>query len=381
MRLFLLFYLCAYGAINLYAFLKAKAAFNFGLRSSTGIALALFFVLMVLAPIIVRLSESAGHDLFARIMAYTGYIWMALVFLFFSASVLIDLYRLILWLSGLILNRDFASVAFGAKTAFMIPCCISFGICVYGYYEALNVVAEHIIIETNKLPSGVERFRIAQISDVHLGLIVREARLNGILDKVRKADADVVVSTGDLLDGQINGMQSLSKMLNDINPRYGKYAVTGNHEFFAGIKPATDFIESSGFRLLRGESASIGNIVVFAGIDDPSVSYSTWNSTPDEKALLSSLSRERFIILLKHRPLIRQDSAGLFDLQLSGHVHKGQIFPFSLLTKLYYNHHAGLLTFEGGALYISRGSGTWGPPIRFLASPEVTVIDIVKKKN
>jgi predicted MPP superfamily phosphohydrolase len=96
--------------------------------------------------------------------------------------------------------------------------------------------------------------------------------------------------------------------------------------------------------------------------------------------VLSPLPRDRFIVLLKHRPLIEEESAGLFDLQLSGHVHKGQIFPFSIVTHFYYKHQAGLLRFDGGILYISRGTGTWGPPIRFLVPPEVTVIDIVRKK-
>jgi predicted MPP superfamily phosphohydrolase len=94
--------------------------------------------------------------------------------------------------------------------------------------------------------------------------------------------------------------------------------------------------------------------------------------------LLTLFPRNRFTILLKHRPLIYKGSLGLFDLQLSGHVHKGQIFPFSLLTKLYYPKHAGLLNADGGTLYVNRGSGTWGPPIRFLAPPEVTIIDIVR---
>jgi predicted MPP superfamily phosphohydrolase len=97
-----------------------------------------------------------------------------------------------------------------------------------------------------------------------------------------------------------------------------------------------------------------------------------------ETELLSKLPREKFTILLKHRPLVDREALGLFDLQLSGHTHKGQIFPFNLVTMLYYPTHAGFLRLEGDAsLYISRGSGTWGPPIRFLSPPEVTIIDLL----
>jgi predicted MPP superfamily phosphohydrolase len=97
-----------------------------------------------------------------------------------------------------------------------------------------------------------------------------------------------------------------------------------------------------------------------------------------EEAMLSKLPRNQFTLFLKHRPVIDNETRGLFDLQLSGHTHKGQIFPFSIITKLYYPNQAGLLALEKNThLYVSRGTGTWGPPIRFLASPEVTIIDLI----
>jgi len=106
-----------------------------------------------------------------------------------------------------------------------------------------------------------------------------------------------------------------------------------------------------------------------------------------EKKLLSDIPHEKFTLLLKHRPIINKSSIGLFDLQLSGHTHKGQIFPFTLLTGLYYNNNtyaflSGLKIFNGNSyLYVSRGAGTWGPPMRFLSPPEVTIIDVVYRKE
>ncbi len=376
MRLFLLVFLFLYGALHVHAFLKARAAFHFG--ASMGIVLALFFALMVLAPIIVRQSENAGLELFARITAYTGYLWMGIIFLFFSASLLIDLYRLFVYLGGSILHKDLASFILSAKAAFLIPLVISLCVSAYGYREALNIRTEHLTIRTEKLPQDVEKIRIVQISDVHLGLIVRSERLGLILEKVKEANPDILVSTGDLVDGQINRLEGLAEMLREIKPRYGKFAVLGNHEYFAGIKQALAFKKTAGFVLLRDEGVSIDNVIILVGVDDPAAKYSGNYKELDEKTLLSSFPRERFTVLLKHRPLIDHESFGLFDLQLSGHVHKGQIFPFSILTKLYYQNYAGLLKVDGSLLYVSRGSGTWGPPIRFLAPPEVTVIDIVR---
>jgi predicted MPP superfamily phosphohydrolase len=376
MRLFLLVFFFLYGALHLHVFLRARAAFDFGAR--IGIVLALFLIVMVLAPIIIRWSESVGFDLFARYMAWMGYIWLGFVFLFFSASLLVDFYRLVVYLGSALLHKDLAFFALTAKMVFIIPFFIAICISVYGYNEALNIRTEHVVINTTKLPKGVDRIRIAQISDVHLGLLVRRERLGLILEKVKAAAPDILVSTGDLVDGQINSLEGLADMIKEINPRYGKFAVLGNHEYYAGLKQAIEFKKIAGFTLLRGEGVSIDGIINLIGVDDPAAKYFNGYDESMEKHLLASFPRERFTILLKHRPLINKDSLGLFDLQLSGHVHKGQIFPFSLLTKIYYPKDAGLLSANGGLLYVSRGSGTWGPPIRFLAPPEVTVIDIVR---
>jgi hypothetical protein len=376
MRLFLLVFFFIYGALHLHAFLRVKAAFDFGAR--TGIILLFFFIVMVLAPVIIRQSENAGFDLFARYMAWIGYTWLGFIFLFFSASLLVDFYRLVVYLGSALLHKELAFFALTAKTVFIIPFFMAICISVYGYNEALNIRTEHVVINTTKLPKGVDRIRIAQISDVHLGLIVRKERLGLILEKVKAAAPDMLVSTGDLVDGQINSLEGLADMIKEINPRYGKFAVLGNHEYYAGLKQAIEFKKVAGFTLLRGEGISIDGIINLIGVDDPAAKYFNGYDESMEKRLLASFPRERFTILLKHRPLINKDSLGLFDLQLSGHVHKGQIFPFSLLTKIYYPKDAGLLRVNGGILYVSRGSGTWGPPIRFLAPPEVTVIDIVR---
>jgi predicted MPP superfamily phosphohydrolase len=376
MSLFFLVFFFLYGALHVHAFLKVKAAFDIGAR--TGIALALFFILMILAPVIVRQAENAGLELLARITAYTGYFWMGAIFLFVSASLLTDLYRLLIYLGSRVFQTNFSFYVLSAKSAFFIPLVISLCASSYGYWEAKDIRTEHLTIGTEKLPPGVEKIRIVQISDVHLGLIVRTERLRLILDKVKEANPDLLVSTGDLVDGQINGLEGLAEMLREIKPRYGKFAVLGNHEYYAGLKQALAFKKVAGFIVLRAYGLNIDNVITLVGVDDPAGKYFNAYDPSAEKTLLTSFPRDRFIVLLKHRPLVDQDSVGLFDLQLSGHVHKGQIFPFSILTKLYYPHYAGLLNVNGSFVYVSRGSGTWGPPIRFLAPPEVTVIDIVR---
>jgi hypothetical protein len=187
-----------------------------------------------------------------------------------------------------------------------------------------------------------------------------------------------LVSTGDLLDGQTDNLSNLAEMLREVPTTYGKFAVTGNHEFYAGITRALDFIKTSGFTILKGEGLTVSGLLNIAGVDDPAGRRYGLGSKVSEKALLAELPREKFTLLLKHRPLVDQDALGFFDLQLSGHIHKGQIFPFNLITMLFYPVVSGLHKIEKNAwLYVSRGSGTWGPPIRFMSPPEVTLIELV----
>ena len=377
MTLFMLTFFLLYGSMHIYAFLKAKAAFAFGTVTGTGVAL--FMLIMIFAPVIVRLSEKAGFEVFARLMSYIGYTWLGILFLFISASIVIDLYRLAIYSGGLILKKDLAPLIISAKYAFFVPLILSSVIAVYGYFDARNIRTETVLIKSPKIPAEAGNLRIVQISDVHLGLIVREERLRRILSEVKKADPDILVSTGDLVDGQINGLSGLAEILRSVNPRYGKFAITGNHEFYAGLPQALDFTEKAGFKILRGEVLTVAGLINIAGVDDPQVkAYSRFKGA-SEKELLSGISNGKFTVLLKHRPLIDTSALGLFDLQLSGHVHKGQIFPFSLITGTYYHPiQAGFAVLAGNShLYVSRGSGTWGPPIRFLSPPEVTVIDLV----
>lgn len=374
MPLFLAVFFLIYSGIHTYAFFKAKAALDFS--PAVSFCVAFFMAFMVLAPFLTRLSEKAGLDLLARLVAYAGYIWLGLLFLFFSSSIALELYRLLLSLIGFISGRVTSHLGISAALSFYLPLSLAVVIALYGYLEAGNIRTESLVIKSKKIGAPAGRLRIVQISDIHLGLIVRENRLRKILQKVREAKPDVLVSTGDLVDGEVCDLNSLYELFKEIKPRYGKFAITGNHEFFAGYKNAECFTEEAGFTLLRAQAATVAGINI-AGVDDPSAAAYGLATGPPEDELLRSLPREKFTILLKHRPFINKASLGLFDLQLSGHVHKGQIFPFSLITWLYYPIQSGFASLPGSSIYVSRGSGTWGPPIRFLSPPEVTVIELI----
>ncbi|MBU2538545.1 MAG: metallophosphoesterase [Proteobacteria bacterium] len=376
---FLLLYLSVYPLVHYYAFRKLRTAFQPGRK--TNICIILFMAVMIAAPIMVRVAERAGIETGARFWAYASFSWMGLLFLFLTISGTVDLLGFAIQAAKKIRKRKFAKAEISPRRLFTAQAILVLAIFAYGLFEATNTRLEHIEIANPKVSERLGRIRIAQISDVHLGLIIREGRLKKILARIQEAQPDILVSTGDLVDGQLNHLTEEVALLAAFNPPLGKLAITGNHEFYAGLQDALDFTEGSGFTVLRHRGVMVGGIN-FVGVDDPAAGSFGKEQAESEREVLFAQPRKNFTVLLKHRPEIDPDSLGLFDLQLSGHTHKGQIFPFNLLTWIFYPQRSGQLTkLDSGFLYLSRGTGTWGPPIRFLAPPEVTIIDLVHRNT
>jgi uncharacterized protein len=370
MTLFLLTFLSVYSAMNALVYFRARVFLPE--RAGIHILFILFLVLMVVAPIGVRLLERAGYEWPAKLLAYIGYGWMGFVFLALWAFLLVGTLGLVFRLSNSLKGANLPSLTGKISTAAVFAAVLL--VWAYGYLEARWVKLEHITVRTDKLPPGMNGIKIAQISDLHLGLINGKTRLEQIADLLRAEIPDLLVATGDIVDGDMAKNGEIHELLRQIRPRFGKYAVTGNHEFYAGLDQALETIERSGFRILRGETTTVDGVLNIIGVDDP-----TGGSTTDEASLLASTQNGLFTLFLKHRPEVPEKSRGLFDLQLSGHTHRGQIFPFGFITGMVYPLQNGLHDLGGGSkIYTSRGSGTWGPPLRVLSPPEVTIIELVR---
>jgi predicted MPP superfamily phosphohydrolase len=358
----------AYGGIQLYV--ANRIATALALPSSGSMALLAWAALMTFMPLLIWRWERRGWHRRVVAGAWIGYGWMGVSFLFFWISLAISLIGVLLPLAGA--NADLST-----RTEFLWACALTAIVSVYGFVDALLPRIERVTIRTPKLGGGSRPLRIAVISDVHLGAMIGARRLRAILDKLRALDPDVLVSAGDLVDGQADHLNGLAPMIAGYRPRLGKFAVTGNHEYFVGLDRALDFHEQAGFTLLRGTAADIDGRVRIAGVDDPMGHRMGLPVHTDERALLSDSTPDRFTILVKHQPRLDAHTRGKFDLQVSGHVHKGQIFPFGLLVRMTYPVATGLTALAGGGwIYVSRGTGTWGPPLRVAAAPEITLIEI-----
>lgn len=375
MILFLLTFLSLYGGIHVYAWLRLASAFPAAPKT----LLMLFMAVMTLSPLAVRVVEHRGQDLAARCIAWPSYVWMGFLFLFVSFLAGADLIRLCI---ALLPGNMFTLPAAGTcRAVLLLAVAASF----YSFHEARSIRTEHLTILTDRLPAGSRAVRIAQISDVHIGLLFREKRLASVLHAVQEASPDILISTGDLVDGRLSreealsGLNILAGMIERIPTPRGKFAVTGNHESYAGIDQALAFTRQAGFTVLRNGALPLADGITLIGIDDPGMRQHD-SAAARERSLLSA-PLPGFRILLKHRPWATESTDGRFDLQLSGHTHKGQLLPFYPLTWLEFPQRAGTSRTQGGStIHVSRGSGTWGPPMRFLAPPEVTVIDIVPNR-
>ena len=380
MTLFFFFIFIVYGGVHVYAFLKARQALGFGWAA--GALLALFMLAMVGAIFLIRTLERHDLELTARTLSWVTYLWMAAIFLYFCGSLAFDIANLLLRVPAWLGIQSVFIRPLQPRFTFAVSLALSLLICVYGYFDAQNIRTERLVFETDRLPKGTDKVTIAQISDVHLGLIVRCDRLVAMLEAVKAAKPDIFVVTGDLVDAQINHLPGLRELIQEVPARFGKFAITGNHEYYAGLDKAIEFIQHSGLTMLRGESRDLG-VIQIAGVDDrAAVQTKTGTPAPDRVALAKTDRSKKFVLFLKHQPHPDPDAIGMYDLMLSGHTHKGQIWPFSYFSQRAHPLHAGRYDVgKGSVVYTSRGTGTWGPPIRFLAPPEVTVIELVRKNR
>ncbi len=370
MVIFLLSFLLLYGGIHLYAFIRMDSIFHFSAGSK--ILIICLLIILIFAPLLVRIAESRHLEFLARSLAYAGYLWMAFIFLFFCLSIIFDAVRF---------TFKFLPFAVTAGPLINITFCLavslSFIFVVYGYFDARVIRIKKLEVATgHTLPAG-GKIRIVQISDVHVGLIVKEKRLQVLMDKVKEAQPDILISTGDLLDGELNNVSPLAAIFEQVKPKFGKFAITGNHEYYAGIEKSLQFTRQAGFDVLLDEIREVAGINI-VGIDDITGrrAAAIVNENSRSTKTMPVIHNDKFILLLKHQPYVNKSDN--FNLQLSGHTHGGQIFPFRLITALFFQNNYGYYALEKNkSLYVSRGVGTWGPPVRIFAPPEITVIDLI----
>ena len=245
----------------------------------------------------------------------------------------------------------------------------------YGVWNAYHPRTEEITVKIKGLPSDWRGKKIVQISDVHLGHILGASFLEGIVEQANAQNPEIVFITGDLFDGADGRLDDLVRPLDGIKAPLGIYFVTGNHETYLGIDRAYAALKKTKVSILSDE------MVVIDGLQIIGISYPERGFSKDLGGVISGLAgfdREKPSVCLYHNPSgVEQAKSAGISLQLSGHTHKGQLFPIQLISRLIYGKYYNGLHTEGDyTIYTSSGAGTWGPTMRTGNHPEITVIHL-----
>jgi predicted MPP superfamily phosphohydrolase len=239
-------------------------------------------------------------------------------------------------------------------------------------------VIKTIEIYYNNLPEKLENFRIIQISDLHLGGLISEKRINKIIDKINNKQPDIIVITGDLIDRNICKIDKICTPFLKLKSKYGVFAVSGNHDIYTGYNIFLKWSKENNIRVVDNSLIKVNDNLEIAGIKDNE--YNIIIHESDIKELFDKFSNGKFTIFLSHRPIkFKTASEKGVNLQLSGHTHNGQIPPINALIKLLYKYPYGLYKFNKSYLYTSSGTATWGPPMRLFSHNEI--VQIILKRG
>ncbi len=250
----------------------------------------------------------------------------------------------------------------------------------YGVYDVRRIPSvKEVIIPCRNLPGDLERLTIVQITDFHVSATLKGNWVKGVVDTVNRLSPDLVFFTGDIADGSVKRLAEDVAPLADLTARYGCFYVTGNHDYYSGIENWLPEIKHLNFTVLTNEHTLIthgtGRLLV-AGVPDYTAGF--FAPLPSDPLLaMENAPDADYRILLAHQPksIVQAAKAG-FDLMISGHTHGGQYFPWQYFVGLDQPYVAGLHTHNGTQLYVSRGIGYWGPPLRIGVPPEITLIKL-----
>ena len=328
----------------------------------------------------------------ARLLSWPLYTWLGALMLLFVLLLAADVAKVIAWLWARIrihgqapidLNRRtlVARAVAGAVTA------AAGALTAVAMRSALGPVAvRRLPISLARLPRQLNGLSLVQLTDIHIGPTIGRAFIEGIVARTNALNPDVVAITGDLVDGTVAELGDAVAPLADLRARHGVFFVTGNHEYFSGATPWITELTRLGIRCLRNERVSIGDgdaTFDLAGVDDRSGARSGEEGHGEDlDRALANLDPSREVVLLAHQPKSVFTAARFgIGLQISGHTHGGQIWPFSYLVRLQQPFIAGLHRHAGTQIYVSRGTGYWGPPMRLAAPAEITHLILTRRES
>jgi predicted MPP superfamily phosphohydrolase len=369
--------------VALHAWVGWRIAPSLGSVGGTLLGLVLVASVLVM-PFGLRARERADRAS-ADLLAWAALLAMGFFSSLFVLTLARDLGLLIAAGIDLLAPGRLAFASIETVSAMAVPAAAAV-ITLWGLANARRTArVARVDIPVPRLPASLEGFTIAQISDVHVGPTIKRPFVEAIVDTVNRMGVDVVAITGDLVDGSVRDLAGHVEPLRELRSREGTFFVTGNHEYYSGAPAWVRELRRLGLTVLLNEHVVLnrGNAaIVLAGVTDFSAGHFDRSQASDPKAALAgSPAAAALRILLAHQPrsAAAAEAAG-FDLQLSGHTHGGQFFPWNFFVRLQQPFTAGLHRWRRMWVYTSRGTGYWGPPKRFGAPSEITLLRLVRAR-
>jgi predicted MPP superfamily phosphohydrolase len=389
-----LFYLMAVSAAaSVYTAWRLLAGSRSGIWARTGLGAVIFF-LFALTPLTISLRIAGIENHWVDLLSWAGYVAAGFLSLVLAFLVIRD----VGWIASAAAGRFWTLLRpekndpFPAaepddpeRRRFIVQgvnvglTAVSATLTGFGIAEARQIPdIKEVDIPLPGLPADLDGFRIVQITDIHVSPTIKRPFVAGVVRRVNTLDADVVAITGDLVDGSVQRLSGDVEPLADVRARFGRYFVTGNHEYYSGVDRWTEKVKSLGFDVLINEHRLLtlaeGRILL-AGVTDYREGARKPGHRSDPAGALAGAPAADVKILLAHQPksVFAASKAG-FDLQISGHTHGGQFFPWNMLVPLAQPFVAGLHRQGDTQIYVSRGTGYWGPPLRLGSPSEITLI-------
>jgi uncharacterized protein len=374
MILFFSIVLTIYSLVNIYLFYKGYKALPSLQRNR--ILYSITFFLLAILFIVAKILESKHSSVITDILNIVGGFWLAFMLYGFLFFLLSDIILLLLRIPGIISGDN---ILLFRKWSFIVISSASSLLIIGGFINAIIPVTREYNITINKPAGSVKTLRIAAVSDIHLGSIIRKRSLQKMSGLIKDMKPDLVLLLGDILDGEIGPVLRGDLLQYFTWPKCadGLYAITGNHEFIGGANRTIPYIESKGIRVLKDEIVTLeGGIQLIGRIDRDSYRFYRKERLPLGE-LMKQVDTTRPVILLDHQPFHLDETTKYgIDLELSGHTHNGQMWPLNYVTKMIYELSYGYLKKRNTNFIVSSGYGLWGPRVRSGSRSEVLLINI-----
>jgi predicted MPP superfamily phosphohydrolase len=361
-----------YGLINFYVFLRGWEAIP--ADSPLRLAYAIIFWILALSFFAGRFLERASISPFSTFVVWVGSFWFAAFAYFTLAALTIDTLRLVNYIVP-IFPAFITSDPVRTKEIVAAGLCLLVALAlVAGFFNARSPRIKTLRLNIPKNVDSVRTMNIAVASDIHLGTIIGRKRLDAIVAQINNLHPDLVLFPGDIVDEDLAPVikQNLGETLRTIKAKYGVYAVTGNHEYIGGVEQAYKYLMEHGIKVLRDESVHVNGSIFLVGREDRSILQFAGKKRKPLAEIMAGIDRQYPIILMDHQPFGLNEAVEQgADLQLSGHTHHGQLWPFNGITNAVYELSWGYKKKGNTHFYVSSGVGTWGPPVRLGNTPEI----------